>query len=255
MFYTHRSILIVILLVVTHFGQSQPKIDYLHGISLEYELLQPQNETSEFEYFDGVNVSGYAFNFVFTNQLYFNKLFLSFDVGHSSSFEKQTFVFSNQIDPIIDFEHKNRIHHWLLNYGVGRDFQINDLNSLHLSVGFSTIGLYKRWKPGSDQSGKFESFFSNGDDPPGDNYLKQEYNYQISYAGYNFLSPFAKVGISFPLKSGELSFLLIGRLNRMFYQTRVKIDGGNYTAIAHLNYHAMSFGCSVTYKFAGQSKE
>ena len=132
----------IFFLFVVFESSSQSNFQYDAGICFGYDLLQPKSIEAENQYFSSSHNSGYGYSLGMSNKLNYRKLFLRIQGSFGLAFQSQDFVFSNDVDNIIGHNIKHQIPHWILDYSMGRDFTINELNKLHFELGFSTIGNF-----------------------------------------------------------------------------------------------------------------
>ena len=239
----------VFLLFILFESTSQSNLKYEAGITFCSDVLLPKNIVGKYEYFSSSYNSGYGYSLGMSNKLNYKKLYLRIQGSVGFAIQSQNFVFSNDVDNIVDHNIKHRIPHWILDYSMGRDFEINELNKLHIELGFSTIGNFSYNNSSSDVTGNFRSTFVMSDDHLGDGFSTAEYDYTISYRWPILMSPFIKCGISLPVANNRLVLGLTARWNRLAYKNFI-ISGKNYTAIAESRSQSSSFGFYLNYEFS-----
>jgi hypothetical protein len=246
-----KKLIPIFFLFVVFESSSQSNFQYEAGISFGYDILLPKSIDGRYEYFNSSYNSGYGYSLGMSNKLNYRKLFLRIQGSFGLAFQSQDFVFSNDVDNIIDHNIKHQIPHWILDYSMGRDFEMNELNKLHFELGFSTIGNFSYGNSSSrfDVSGSFSSTYVAPDDHYDDASIA-EYDYMISYYWPTFLSPFIKCGISLPVAKNRLVFGLTARWNRLAYKNFIILSGDNYTAIAESRSQSSSFGFYLNYEFS-----
>jgi hypothetical protein len=246
-----RSFIAVLLLLFSCSLIAQNKLSYTPGISFEVESHRSQDGENNYEYFTTSYRPGVSFNLGMTNKLNYNKLFVRVNANIGVLLQSQKFTFSNEIDNIIEHTVDYQLPFWSLDYSLGRDFQLNELNQLHFELGFSTIGDFKTSTLGSEiyQSGSFTSIYVEADDHYNGASL-QEYQYDISYEWQTYLSPFIKCGISLPVSKNRLVFGVTARWNRFAYENFIILSSDNYSAIAQSGTQSSSFGFYLNYEFS-----
>ncbi len=245
-----RSGLTILLLFYSLLSTGQDLFKYTPGISFNVESTYPQATGNKYEYFTTSYGTGFSFNMGMTNKLNYKKLFVRVNANLGFLGQSQKFTFSNEIDNIIEHTVDYQLPYWSLDYSIGRDFKINDLNTISMELGFSTIGDFKSSNLGSEiyQSGSFESEYVGPDDHS-DGISSQEYQYELSYEWQVYLSPFIRCSLSLPSSKHRMSIGLIGRLNNIQYDTFINISGGNYSAIAMSSLVGGSMGLCIDYEF------
>lgn len=245
-----RSALIVILCLYTLFSYGQDQLKYKPGISFTAESSHPNEMENEYQYFTNTFNSGYSLSLGISNKFYYKKLYICFNANLGYSKQYQKFTFSNEIDNIIENSVDYDIPIWSFDYSIGRDFNINEINTLSLELGFSTIGDFRNSPLGSEifKEGSFTSEFVEADNHS-NGVSSQEYEFSISYEWQTYLSPFLKCSISIPVTSNELRVGVVGRLNNIQYDSFINISGGNYSAIATSSLVAGSVGLCFNYLF------
>ena len=241
----------LVFLFLVFQSSAQSNFQYEAGIHFGCDVLQPKSFKSRYEYFSSSYNSGGAFSIGASNKLNYRKLFVRLQGSFGVAFQSQDFVFSNDVDNSIDHTVKHQIPQWMLDYSIGRDFEINELNKLHFELGFSTIGNFSYGNSGSkfDLSGTFNSTYVAPEDHSNGASV-EEYGYTISYYWPTFLSPFIKCGISLPVAKNRLVFGLTARWNRLAYKNFIVLSSTNYNAIAESRSQSSSFGFYLNYEFS-----
>jgi hypothetical protein len=233
---------------------SQSNFKYEAGASLGYDILQPKNIKSEYEYFNSTFGAGGSVNIGINNRLYYKKLFVRLQASFGMGFQQQNFVFSNQVDNIIDHTVQRQFPQWLFDYSFGRDFKLNDLNFLELEFGISTIGNFYLSSTSKEYTGSFSSsYIAAGDHSSG--MSVQEYEYTMKYNWPAFSSPFVKCGVSLPFYRNRVVFGVAVRFNRHPYTNFITITSNNYSAIAHSKARSHSIGFYLNYQFINSQKK
>lgn len=243
-----QKLTLIFFLFILFESVSQSNFKYEAGISFGSDLLLPKSIAGKYDFFTLSYNSGSIYSLGMSNKLNYKKLFLRFQGSVGYAIQSQNFVFTNDIDNIIDHNIKHRMPHWILDYSIGRDFQINELNKLHLEVGFSTVGSFRRK---FDVSGSFSSTYVAPDNHYSSNSIGiAEYQYAFRYYWPTFLSPFIKCGISLPVAKNRLVFGLAMQWSRLAYKNLIVLEGDNYTAIAESKSRSSSFGLYLNYEFS-----
>lgn len=246
-----KLIFTFLLLLFALEGFSQSDFRYEAGINFSSDLLQPENFENEYEYFNSTYNGGSSFSIGMSNKLNYKKLFFRLQGSFGLAFQSQDFVFSNEVDHIIDHSVRYQIPQWILDYSIGRDFEINELNQLHFELGFSTIGDFNYGN--SSAKLKTEGTFSSGYVAPDDHYdgtSVEEYDYTITNYWPTYLSPFIKCGISIPISKNRLVFGVTIRWKRLDYENFIVLQSDNYSAIAESRTQSSSFGIYLNYEFS-----
>ncbi|MEX2485951.1 MAG: hypothetical protein WED10_15370, partial [Brumimicrobium sp.] len=220
------------------------------GVSFNVESHRPQDAGNDYEYFTTSYRTGVSFNLGMTNKLNYKKLFVRVNANIGILRQSQKFTFSNEVDNIIEHTVDYQMPYWSLDYSLGRDFELNELNKLHVEFGFSTVGDFNTSSLGSEvyQSGSFMSEYVEADDHY-DGVSSQEYQYDLSYEWQIYLSPFIRCSISLPMSKNRLSIGVIGRWNSIQYDSFIYITGGNYSAIASSALNTGTVGLFLNYEF------
>ncbi len=245
-----RSVLTALLLLYSLLSIGQDQFKYVPGISFTAEHSLPGEMENEYQYFTNTFNSGYSLSLGMSNKFYHEKMYICFNANLGYSKQDQKFTFSNEIDKIIENTVEYDIPFWSFDYSIGRDFKINDINTLSLELGFSTIGDFRNSSLDSEifKEGTFTSEYVDADDHSS-GISSQDYEYNISYEWQTYLSPFLKCSINLPVRSNELRVGVVGRLNSIQYDTFINISGGNYSAIATSSLVAGSVGLCFNYEF------
>lgn len=245
-----RTFITVLILLFSSSLIAQDKLSYTPGVSLNVESLRPQDTENDYEYFTTSYRSGVSFNLGMTNKLNYKKLFIRVNANIGILRQSQKFTFSNEVDNIIEHTVDYQMLYWSLDYSLGRDFQLNELNKLHFELGFSTIGDFNSSTLGSEiyQTGSFASKYVAADDHY-DGTSSQEYQYELSYEWQVYLSPFIRCSISLPMSKNRMSIGAVGRWSNIQFDSFIYITGGNYSAIANSALNAGSVGLFLNYEF------
>lgn len=246
-----KQFITILVLLLIFESSAQSNFQYEAGISFGYDILQPKSFENNYEYFYSSYNSGTGFNLGMSNKLNYKKLFLRLQVAYGIAFQSKEFIFSNEIDYKIDHTVKHQMPHWMLDYSIGRDFEINELNKLHLELGFSTIGNFA-FSPSNSRfnvSGSFNSTYVAPEDHY-DGSSVREYDYTIEHWWANFVSPFIKCGLSLPVAKNRLVFGVTARWNRLAYRNFIILSSDNYNAIANTRSQSSSFGIYLNYEFS-----
>lgn len=239
-----------LFLLLVFESSAQSNFQYVAGINFGYDVLQPKSFEIKHEYFNSTYNSGGGYSLGMSNKLNYKKLFVRLQGSFGLTFQSQDFVFSNDVDNIIDHNVKHKIPHWILDYSLGRDFEINALNQFHFELGFSTIGNFSYGKGSSKRNtGSFNSTYVAPDDHSGGASV-EEYDYTIRYYWPTFLSPFVKCGISLPVAKNRIVFGVAARWNRLAYENFIILSSDNYTAIAESRSQSSSVGFYLNYEFS-----
>lgn len=230
---------------------SQGSIRYEAGINISADLLQPKNFENDYDYFSSTYSGGSSFSIGMSNKLNYKKLFVRLQGSFGLSFQSQNFVFSNDVDHIIDHSVRYQIPQWILDYSFGRDFEINEINELHIELGFSTIGDFNYGNSSAKlkTEGSFSSEYIAPDDHSSGASV-EEYDYSITNYWPTYLSPFIKCGISIPVSNNRLVFGVTARWNRLDYDNFIVVSSDKYSAIAESKTKSSSFGFYLNYVFS-----
>src|SRR5690554_3952231 len=188
-----RAFVSIFTLLFTSSLIAQDKFAYSPGISFNVESILSQESKNNYEYFTTSYSSGVSFNLGMTNKVNYKKLFIRLNANIGILSQSQRFTFSNEVDNRIENEVDYQLLYWSLDYSLGRDFQLNALNKLHVEFGFSTIGDFNSSTLGSEiyQTGSFTSKYVAADDHY-NGASSQEYQYELSYEWQVYLSPFIR---------------------------------------------------------------
>jgi hypothetical protein len=245
-----RTLVSILVLLYSFNSTGQNKFSYTPGILVQVESIRSQETQNNYEYFTTSYNSGVSFNLGMTNKLNYKKLFVRVNANIGILRQSQKFTFSNEIDNIIEHTVDYQMPYWSFDYSLGRDFQLNELNQLHVEFGFSTIGDFNSSSLGSEvyQSGSFTSEYVEADDHY-DGVSSQEYQYELSYEWQVYLSPFIRCSFSLPMLKNRFSIGAIGRWSSIQFDSFIYLTGGNYSAIANSNLSAGSLGLFINYEF------
>jgi hypothetical protein len=246
----YKSFTAILFLLLIIESSAQSNFRYETGISFGYDVLQPRSYENELAYFHSSYNSGIALTLGVSNKLNYKKLFLRFQASYGLAFQSQDFVFSNEIDFVIDHTVQHQLPHWTLDFSFGRDFDINELNQLQLEIGFSTINKFRLVNLEKNQmSGSFTSTYIAPEDHY-DGLSVAEYDYTIDYKWSTSLSPFIKCGLSVPLAKNRLVFGIAARWNRLDYQNFIILSSDNYNAVARSRTQSSALGFFLNYEFS-----
>src|SRR5690554_2024881 len=245
-----RIFIAVLLLFFSSSFFAQDKFSYTPGVSIQLESILSQKSENNYQYFTTSYSSGVSFNLGMTNKVNYKKLFIRLNANIGILSQSQRFTFSNEVDNRIENEVDYQLLYWSLDYSLGRDFQLNALNKLHVEFGFSTIGDFNSSTLESEiyQTGSFTSKYVAADDHY-NGASSQEYQYELSYEWQVYLSPFIRCSLSLPSFKNRLNIGVIGRLNNIQFDSFIYITGGNYSAIANSSLNGSSIGLFLNYEF------
>lgn len=231
------------------YGQSDVKSKlYSIGIEIEEEFLMTKTRFPNSNYFSTKYSNGNISSLLFKNQIVFGNWFSRIDIGYGWIRQNQYLVFSNEIDPIIDFEVTHSLHQWQINYAIGRKFSFQGIFGINIQLGATNYGFF-----GIDSkniSGWFESdYFDYNTSLWSGQELSETYNYDISYRGQTDIVPWAKFSLTAENKMRSIEIGLSYKYNRMYYQNFITIKSQNYTAIANGRSASNSVGIFINYFF------
>jgi hypothetical protein len=245
-----RTLISTLILIYCFTSYGQNKFSYTPGILFQVESIRPQVAENNYQYFTTSYNTGVSFNLGMSNKLNYKKLFVRVNANIGVLQQSQKFTFSNEIDRVIEHTVDYQLPYWSLDYSLGRDFELNASNKLHVECGFSTIGDFNRSALGSEvyQSGAFTSEYVAADDHY-DGISAQEYQYELSYEWQTYLSPFIRCSMSLPLSESRMNIGVVGRWSNIQFDSFIYITGGNYSAIANSALSAGSLGLFLNYEF------
>jgi hypothetical protein len=177
-------------------------------------------------------------------------MFLRADFAFNRASQQQTFIFSNAVDLNISNTTTHTVPHFTLDWSLGRDFPLNNGTLFQFELGLSSafttgIGLYENRLR---QSGSFISSYSDEDNHTSGLAYK-EYNYEIEYQRPNLFGAFARIGWQIPVNHHFLTFGVLAKAKRLYYQNFIVLSSDTYSAIANSRSQSSSFGVFVSYQF------
>ncbi len=252
-----KLVISIALVLISLSSFSQRNFKYHTGINFGIDLFQANNALSDYQYFKSTYNSGVGLSIGMSNKINYKRLYFRLQGSFSLVIQNHDFVFSNEVDNIIDHSVQHKIPQWILDYSIGRDFQLNDVNELHLEFGFSTIGNFSRGGNNSKfiNEGSFSSGYIN---PKNQNETSDEnnniesiedYEYTMKYSWPSFFRPFIKCGISLPISKNSVVFGVTAQWNRLDYNNFIILSSNEYNAIAESKSRSNSFGFFLNYQF------
>lgn len=228
------------------FGQSEKNNQLNLRPRLQILSVQPYQFDSNSEYFSYSNLPGLEINSSIGLHHVFKGIISEFFLGHTYTNISQHMTFSNPVDLSIANRYKQSFNSWHSGLGIGYHFQTSSIG-IELIGGFKYVGLYTKWILSEPKTGTFTSEVSTGANFHDSKTVA--YDYEITYFGNNFFSPYANLNIVFPAKKGNLTVGLFGQLQNIPFTSRVFISSNTSSAFADTNYKGASFGLQVSYDF------
>jgi len=145
-----RTLISILILIYCFNSTGQNKFSYQPGVSFAVESHRPEDAKNNYEYFTSSYRTGASFNLGMTNKLNYKKLFVRVNANLGFLRQSQKFTFSNEVDNIIEHSYDYQMPYWSFDYSLGRDFQLNELNQLHVEFGFLSIGNFNSSDLGSE---------------------------------------------------------------------------------------------------------
>jgi hypothetical protein len=241
--------LTLFLLIFNCFSQEKETIKYNYGVGVGHDRLKTTTKNKDVNYFTSNYSNGTYSSLLFKNTLSLDKWRFSFDGGLGFIYQKQNLVFSNAIDPIIDFDVTHIMAQWQFNFGLSRQFDISNNAKLNFELGVILNGFFKKNTPVSDLNGSFESAYISNESFGQDNSNNKTYDYRIGYNGNAKFSPCVKIGLISEFNKRDVEFGVSYMRELVKYGNFIIIKSTSYTAISNSNSKSNTLGIYFNWFF------